>query len=506
MPLNRIPSAPLSSLPSTDPSAFESPAPCDAGDPAVLTHTPRQHPLSGLRLAPPSPVSGALSGARHLEGLASAPATTWLGRRQALARVRRILRVAGASAIAMLIGLELTRSGRRPGGTAVGRAGGPPDLLGQPPTIDVYSDRDLLRDPGLARTIDENQRGNIWWKRELVGARPVNDIPCWRPPGQRQVDPTGKKVVLYAMYDADGNIPATTRYQVEQLSATGRLVYGSIAVDEVPTSNTTRVAARLLAVGQSLRAQADRAESQGLMPEAQRLRTAAQQNVDTARPLIRAGQARIDAATALFDQVLFRGNHGFNFAAHANQLRQDPQLWDADELTFTNDNLFGPLDATMHAAMFVRIDASVHGLVGAVGVGYSDNVYDQYQGDFFTLKRAALTNTFVQKYWLSDAYSLADRDHVRQHQEAPFTRHMRQAFLTDEGLFGVPGCNGNPSIDCAQDLFHSGFPYLKKILWKHPGLEAQLRRVDIPASTQTYPFDLVAHVGQGHLPVAEKPA
>ena len=316
-----------------------------------------------------------------------------------------------------------------------------------------YSTVDLIKDPRTAHYLHQSQ---ILPALHLgSGVSSVDDIP-FRMLKRPQYHPTRhERIVLFSMYTSDGSIPADVRYLVSQLNAQRDGVYGIIATDAGGFFDKT------------------------VAPE----------------------------ALSLFRGVILRQNRGLDFSAFAHMLRIFPELWDANELTFTNDSNFGPLSLTDFGHLFARSDQSNSSFIGLTESTEGPDDTERYhlQSFFYTLKREALRHPGVQKFWLEQVFSFPNtkKSEIISRYELGMTQAMLDLGLKTEALFALPTLSEkrNPSILDAEQLIQRGYPFLKKSLFRFGALAPYLKQVNLSALETTFPFNLTEHVGHGHLSV-----
>ena len=313
-----------------------------------------------------------------------------------------------------------------------------------------YTTVDLIRDPSTAHLLRKSQEVTAAQLGPTV--RPVDAIAFKvvkhpvRPVRSRD------RVVLFSMYSIGGALAPEVHYLLASLMAQRDEIYGVMAVD---------------------------------------------------RPL---AEVRVTKATlALFSGLVVRENHGLDFSGFAHLLRIFPDLWDSHQLTFCNDSNFGPLRQSHMQRLFKRIDRSTSAFVGLTESleGPYNTTKRHFQSFFYTLKRPAIVHSSVQKFWLEYVHSHEDKVAIISRYELGMTSMMCGLGFNIEALFSLPQVaeRQNPSLAFANVLIRNGYPFLKKVLFNIPSLAEELARVDLQALESTYPFNLTAHVGQGHLPL-----
>ncbi len=250
------------------------------------------------------------------------------------------------------------------------------------------------------------------------------------------------RLVLFSMFTKDGRVPADTRYLIESLRSQRDGIYAVIATD-APL------------------------QSINLDPE----------------------------FLSLFRGAMLRENHGLDFSAFAHLLRRFTDIWNAEQLTFTNDSNFGPLDPEDFPRLYDRIDSSSSAFLGLTESveGIEDRYHWHYQSFFTVLQNGGVQNQAVQEHWLEDIFSLSDKTEIIRNYELTLMPVMRDAGLHCEALFSlfdVDGGASNPSIVRPDTLIERGYPLLKKQLFKVATLRDFLDKVDLPSLQQKYPFNL----------------
>ena len=302
--------------------------------------------------------------------------------------------------------------------------------------LEVVSDRRLVR--------EADYRQRLLAATMPIEARAVGDIEyavLKRPDTAVDLE-ARERLILFSMFTHDGTIPADTRYLIENLRAQRDGVYAVIATD-----------APLLSI---------KFESEFLN---------------------------------LFRGAMLRDNHGLDFSAFAHMLRTFTDLWNATQLTFTNDSNFGPLDPEDFPKLYGRIDRSSSSFIGLTESveGIEDKYHPHYQSFFTVVQNGGVQNEAVQEHWLEDIFSLSNKTEIIRKYELTLMPVMRRAGLSCEALFSlfdIDGGASNPSIVRPDTLIERGYPLLKKQLFKVASLRGYLDQVDLLAVQKKYPFDL----------------
>lgn len=167
----------------------------------------------------------------------------------------------------------------------------------------------------------------------------------------------------------------------------------------------------------------------------------------------------------LADAVMVRGNVGYDFAAWADALRTEPQLWQASRLWFVNDSVAGPLAPLQPVLNSIRgRNAGFFALSECTDFGH------HAQSFFFGWNAANLSCTALRDFW-ANVEILEDKAqivlkyefnllHLSKLLTDPSTQivfNMRDIFgLAPAQLTGI-----NPTHHGWQVLCDAGFPFIK---------------------------------------------
>jgi lipopolysaccharide biosynthesis protein len=158
----------------------------------------------------------------------------------------------------------------------------------------------------------------------------------------------------------------------------------------------------------------------------------------------------------LLDGLYIRENIGYDFAAWAHVLRENPQLYSADILYLVNDSMLGPLNEQKFAAMLQKLRSSKSDVIGLTD-SYERGWH--IQSYFIALKSAALSSaallTFIEKI-----KNVADKRYVVNAYEVRLAPTLQAAGLHCEVLF-PSNKTYNPSLLDWHSLIRSGLPFVK---------------------------------------------
>jgi lipopolysaccharide biosynthesis protein/GT2 family glycosyltransferase len=164
-----------------------------------------------------------------------------------------------------------------------------------------------------------------------------------------------------------------------------------------------------------------------------------------------------DAALfALLEGLYVRQNVGFDFAAWAHVLRDNPELFSVDVLYLINDSVIGPLNERKleHVLQRLRISSSD-------AIGLTDN-YERgwhLQSYFLALKPRALASDALRKFFLG-VKNLSEKQHVINEYEVCLTPSLGAAEMSCEALFPASRSH-NTSLLEWKNLITAGLPFVK---------------------------------------------
>ena len=321
-----------------------------------------------------------------------------------------------------------------------------------------YSTVDLLKDPRTASLLDmaqEHQAKQLGADVRAVGRVPFSILkqPAYRPRAQ-------DRLILLAIDAPTGVLSDTVRYLAAQLGQLRDGVYGVMSVDSHVLNQTVD-------------------------PETSRL----------------------------FRGLVQRERHGDEFAAFSQLLQLFPDLWDVNQLSFTNDSHYGPLSLARLVSLFRRIDASKSALVGLTETmaGPHNQTCWHYQKSFFTLQHDALRHRGIQYFWLEQVFSYGNQTTMAQHHELAMTQKVADLGLPTEALFSLFDIDRrlDPTMRLANTLIERGYPFLQKSILSNPRLQDALAQLDLSILEDEFPFNLthgVGRHGQDLLPLAQPEA
>jgi lipopolysaccharide biosynthesis protein len=154
--------------------------------------------------------------------------------------------------------------------------------------------------------------------------------------------------------------------------------------------------------------------------------------------------------------LYIRQNVGYDFAAWAHVLWQNPQLLDAECLYLLNDSVIGPLNEQKFANLLQRVRSSnsdVIGLTDSYERGWHIQSY------FIVLKRTALSSPALRAL-IGKIKNLAAKADVVNAYEIRLAAMLRAAGLSCEVLFPTGKAYNSTLVDW-RDLISIGLPFVK---------------------------------------------
>ena len=159
---------------------------------------------------------------------------------------------------------------------------------------------------------------------------------------------------------------------------------------------------------------------------------------------------------ALLDGLYIRQNVGYDFAAWAHVLRENPKLLGADILYLVNDSTIGPLNDQKFAELLRRVRSSKSDMIGLTD---SCERGWHIQSYFIAVKHSALSSPALQAFF-AKVKNLAEKRDVVTAYEARFAPILQAAGLRCEVLFPASKAY-NPSLVDWRSLIRSGLPFVK---------------------------------------------
>lgn len=176
----------------------------------------------------------------------------------------------------------------------------------------------------------------------------------------------------------------------------------------------------------------------------------------------------VDIDMDSIDGLVIRENVGFDFALWAAVLNVNPNIWQAEEIYFLNDSIFGPLCADNFTEMIKRISESKADFIGLTENHERDH---HLQSFFFVLKNNALISEPVKKFWFN-IKSYKDKQDVIYKYELELSKYFIDNNLKTECLYPIESIDkkfDNPTLCCYSKLIEKGFPFIKvELLDKNP--------------------------------------
>ena len=163
-----------------------------------------------------------------------------------------------------------------------------------------------------------------------------------------------------------------------------------------------------------------------------------------------------ESLLSLLEGFYIRQNVGYDFAAWAHVMREDPRLMNADLLYLINDSMLGPLNEEKFAKLLQRVRSSngdVIGLTDSYERGWHIQSY------FIALKARALASPALRAFFMK-VKNLSSKVDVVNTYEARLAPTLQAAGLRCEVLFPARKAY-NPSLEEWRQLISSGMPFVK---------------------------------------------
>jgi lipopolysaccharide biosynthesis protein len=162
--------------------------------------------------------------------------------------------------------------------------------------------------------------------------------------------------------------------------------------------------------------------------------------------------------TGLLDGLYVRQNVGYDFAAWAHVLRENPALLRVDILYLINDSMVGPLNQERFARLLERVRSSNSDVVGLTD-SYERGWH--IQSYFLALKCAALKSPALSSF-IAGVKNLSEKRAVVNAYETRLAPSLQAAGLCCEALFPASRAH-NPSLAEWRALIGSGLPFVKVV-------------------------------------------
>jgi hypothetical protein len=161
--------------------------------------------------------------------------------------------------------------------------------------------------------------------------------------------------------------------------------------------------------------------------------------------------------------LLIRRNLGYDFGSWAQSIDYPDVLHSFRNLVFTNSSLHGPF---ISPAELIQTLLSLKSDVKAVVESFQ--ITPHFQSYMWGIETKTLYGTEkLLKFFALFKNMEIDREETIRSGELTFPTVLKQCELTYQCLFpagSLCSYDKNPSLDAAERLMHSGFPYLKKAL------------------------------------------
>lgn len=171
---------------------------------------------------------------------------------------------------------------------------------------------------------------------------------------------------------------------------------------------------------------------------------------------------------SLYDGLILRQNHGFDFSAWAHALKLWPDLWGSKLLILANDSVFGPLSQDRFGKIMAKVRASE-----ADCIGLTDS-YERYgwhlQSYFLAFKSRSLNSVPHLAFW-ENVRSCDLKQAVIDQYELILTPQLRTHGITCEALFPIHEITEetecNTTLNHWKELLERGFPFVKVRALQH---------------------------------------
>ena len=170
-------------------------------------------------------------------------------------------------------------------------------------------------------------------------------------------------------------------------------------------------------------------------------------------------QSLIDVCAAVY----LRDNAGFDFAAWAHVILEEPAVLKSPVLYLTNDSIVGPVDEDAFASVLDAIDAAEEEVVGLT----DNRLYAWHLQSFFlSIKKACLVSEAFVSFW-RDVVNRDSKNAVILAYELTLTARLLAAGFSARALFPMTTrltFDGNRTILEWCELLRCGFPFVKASL------------------------------------------
>jgi hypothetical protein len=176
----------------------------------------------------------------------------------------------------------------------------------------------------------------------------------------------------------------------------------------------------------------------------------------------------LELARSLCAAVIIRENRGYDFAGWAMVLDAWPELFDADELIFANDSVYGPIIPLQHVfSAMATVDCDLWGMTS------SREIAPHMQSYFLVFRKAALAHEVAKSFW-GEVRPLPSKEGVITRYELRLEKVMRAAGLRT-AVYAPPldKLASNPTSKHWRELVAKhAFPFVKvSLLRDNPNRE-----------------------------------
>jgi hypothetical protein len=199
----------------------------------------------------------------------------------------------------------------------------------------------------------------------------------------------------------------------------------------------------------------------------------------------------LESARAICGAVIARENRGYDFAGWAMALDVWPELFEADELIFANDSVYGPMVPL--ESVFAKMKSSC---ADVWAMTESREIVAHLQSYFLVFRRSALAHSAVRRFW-RDVRPLPSKHDVISRYEVSLGGFVRAAGLRTAAYASLPdNSTSNPTSKHWRSLLSkSSFPFIKVSLLRDNPLGDDITGWEHEVSRGGYPASLI----QDHL-------
>jgi hypothetical protein len=174
--------------------------------------------------------------------------------------------------------------------------------------------------------------------------------------------------------------------------------------------------------------------------------------------------------------LLIRPNLGYDFGSWAQSIDYSDVLNSFQNLVFTNSSLLGPFASpTELLQRLLSLNSDVKAVVE------SFQITPHFQSYMWAIETKSLYGTEDLLDFFAPFKNMEpDREAIIRGGELTFPSVLQKCNLTYQTIFPAGSLcpyDKNPSLDAAERLMHSGFPYLKKALMVEENQIREYRKI-----------------------------